>query len=106
MLGLFGRSGDAVKVRGMFLHPNQLQFAMMQFPEIRDMQVVVTRTENRDVVTVNVELKQGESAAGVGEKLSALAQQAARLRIDTVNIVEAGMINPNARKIVDKREWD
>ena len=106
LLGLFGRSGDAVKVRGMFLHPNQLQLAMMQFPEIRDMQVVVTRTGNRDVVTVNVELKQGASAAGVGEKLSALAQQAARLRIDTVNIVEAGTIDSNARKIVDKREWD
>ena len=36
LLGLFGRSGDAIKVRGMFLHPNQLQYAVMQFPEIKE----------------------------------------------------------------------
>ena len=106
LLGLFGRSGDAIKVRGMFLHPNQLQYAVMQFPAIKDMQVVITRPDNRDVVTVNVELHDGASAAGVGEKLKALAQQAVRLRIDAVNFVEAGVIEPGARKIVDQRDWD
>ncbi len=106
LLGLFGRSGDAIKVRGMFLHPNQLQFAAMQFPEIKEIQVVITRLENRDVVTVNVELNEGADGRGLAEKLSALAQQAARLRIDAVNFVEAGVIEPGARKIVDEREWD
>lgn len=106
LLGLFGRSGDAVKVRGMFLHPNQLQYAVMQFPAIKDLQVVITRPDNRDIVTVNVELHEGASAAGVGEKLQALAQQAVRLRIDTVNFVESGVLEPGARKIVDQREWD
>ena len=106
LLGLFGRSGDAVKVRGMFLHPNQLQYALMQFPEIRDIQVVITRPDNRDVVTVNVELQEGASDAGVGEKLSALAQQAVRLRIDAVNFVADGSIEPGGRKILDQREWD
>ena len=106
LLGLFGRSGDAIKVRGMFLHPNQLQYAAMQFPEIKEIQAVVTRIENRDVVTVNVELNDGADGSGLAEKLSALAQQAARLRIDAVNIVEAGFIEPGARKIVDEREWE
>ena len=106
LLGLFGRSGEAIKVRGMFLHPNQLSYAVMQFPEIQDLQAVITRRDNRDVVTVNVTLTEGASADGVGEKLSALAQQAARLRIDTVNILPAGSIDPNARKIVDEREWN
>ncbi|MCY3976928.1 MAG: phenylacetate--CoA ligase family protein [Chloroflexi bacterium] len=106
LLGLFGRSGDAIKVRGMFLHPNQLQYAAMQFPEIKEIQVVITRPENRDVVTVNVELNEGADGRGLAEKLSALAQQAARLRIDAVNFVEAGVIEPGGRKIVDEREWD
>ena len=106
LLGLFGRSGDAIKVRGMFLHPNQLQYAVMQFPEIKAIQVVITRPANRDVVTVNVELQEGADGTGLAEKLSALAQQAVRLRIDTVSLVEAGAIDPNARKIVDEREWD
>ena len=106
MLGLFGRSGDAIKVRGMFLHPNQLQYAVMQFPDIKAIQVVITRPENRDVVTVNLELHEGRSPAGLAEKLSALAQQAVRLRIDAVNIVDAGSIDASARTIIDKREWD
>lgn len=106
LLGLFGRSGDAIKVRGMFLHPNQLQSAAMQFPEIKELQAVVTRIKNRDVVTVNVELNEGADETGLADKLSALAQQAVRLRIDTVNFVEAGVIKPGARKIVDEREWD
>lgn len=106
LLGLYGRSGDAVKVRGMFLHPNQLKMAMMQVPEIKDMQVVITRPENKDVVTFYVELNEGESGEGTAEKLKALAQQAVRLRIDEVNFVEAGHIDPSARKILDQREWD
>ena len=106
LLGLFGRSGDAIKVRGMFLHPNQLQYALTQFPQIKAIQAVITRPENRDVVTVNLELHEGQSSAGLAEKLSALAQQAARLRIDAVNFVAAGSIDPSARAIVDERKWD
>lgn len=106
LLGLYGRSGDAIKVRGMFLHPNQLQAAAMHFPEIKNLQAVITRPENRDVVTVNIELREGASGDGLGEKLQNLAQAAARLRIDAVNVVEAGAIDPNARKIIDQREWD
>lgn len=106
LLGLFGRSGDAVKVRGMFLHPNQLQYAVMQFPEIKAIQVIITRPENRDIVTVHVELNAGASGQGVAAKLQALAQQAVRLRIDAVHFVEAGGIDGKARKILDRRDWD
>ena len=106
LLGLFGRSGDAIKVRGIFLHPSQLQYAVMQFPEIKDLQVVITRPDNRDVVTVNIELHEGAATAGIAENLQTLAQQAVRLRIDSVNFVAAGSVDGNARKIVDEREWD
>lgn len=106
LLGLYGRSGDAIKVRGMFLHPNQLKMAVMQFPQIKDIQVIITRPENSDVVTFNIELNEGESGDGVADKLKALAQQAVRLRIDEVNFVKAGSIDPSARKIIDQRDWD
>ena len=106
LLGLFGRSGDAIKVRGMFLHPNQLGAAIMRFPQIKDLQALITRPENRDVLTVNVVLHEGASGEGVGEKLMALAQAAVRLRIDAVNIVSAEALEPGGRKIIDQREWD
>ena len=106
LLGLFGRSGDAIKVRGMFLHPNQLQYAVMQFPQIKAIQVIITRPENHDVVKVNLELQPGADPAGVAEKLQALAQQAVRLRIDAVTFVPADSIDPTARTIIDQRDWD
>ena len=103
LLGLFGRSGDAIKVRGMFLHPNQLSAAVMRFPQIRDLQAIITRPDNRDVVTLRVALHEGASDEGVAAGLTALAQQAVRLRIDEVVFVEA--IDPSARKILDERDW-
>ncbi len=104
LLGLYGRSGDAIKVRGMFLHPNQLAAAVMQFPQIKDIQAAITRESNRDVLTLNVALQDGASEEGIAAGLTALAQQAARLRIDQVNFVAE--IDPAARKIVDQRDWD
>lgn len=106
LLGLFGRSGDAIKVRGMFLHPNQLLGAKMQFPEIKHMQAIITRPENSDHVRILVELNEGGDGAGLGDKLKALAQAAIRLRIDEVDIVEAGVINPSERTVKDERKWD
>ncbi|MCY4464032.1 MAG: phenylacetate--CoA ligase family protein [Chloroflexi bacterium] len=104
LLGLFGRSGDAIKVRGMFLHPNQLGAAVLRFPQIKDLQAVITREGNRDVLTLNVALHDGASNEGLATGLTALAKQAVRLRIDQVNFVDA--IDASARKIVDRREWD
>ncbi len=106
LLGIYGRSGDAVKVRGMFLHPNQLAYAVMQFPEIKDMQAVITRAGNRDVLTLNVALQAGAAAAGLDEQLRALAQAAARLRVDAVNFLPPDGLDPQARKVIDQRDWD
>lgn len=104
LLGLFGRSGGAIKVRGMFLHPNQLNAAKMAFPQIERLQAIITRPDNSDVVTIKLQLKDGAEAGDLAEKLKGLAQNAARLRIDEVIFVDE--IDSNARTIVDEREWD
>lgn len=106
LLGLFGRSGEAIKVRGMFLHPNQLLGAKMQFPQIKHMQAIITRPENKDHVRVLVELNEGAEAGDLAEKLQQLAQAAIRLRIDEVEIVTPGVIKPGERTVQDKREWN
>lgn len=104
LLGLFGRSGGAIKVRGMFLHPNQLNAAKTAFPQIERLQAVITRPENKDVVTIYIQLKDGASDDGIAEELIALAQNAVRLRIDEVVFVDE--IDPKERTVVDAREWD
>jgi phenylacetate-CoA ligase len=106
LLGLYGRSGDAIKVRGMFLHPNQVNSAVSQMPEIKYAQAVVTRIGNRDHVTVRVQLKPEHAGVDVSERLKSLLQNAARLKVDDVAVVEPGVIDPAQRMVRDERQWD
>ncbi|MBC8099468.1 MAG: AMP-binding protein [Armatimonadetes bacterium] len=106
LLGLYGRSGDAVKVRGMFLHPSQLRAGLGLFPQIKQAQVVITRPQNNDFVTLLLELNPGADSTGLGDNIKALAQGAVRLRIDDVTIVEPGVIDPTQRMVRDDRVWE
>jgi len=105
LLGLFGRSGDAIKVRGMFLHPNQILAAVGRVPQIKHAQAVVTREANRDVLTLNVELHPHAADADVEEAVKAHVQAMARLRVDAVQIVSPGVIDPGQRMVKDARKW-
>lgn len=106
LLGLYGRSGGAIKVRGMFLHPDQLNRAKVFFPQIKHIQAVITRPGNSDYVTVKLEMQPGESGEGLPDMIKNLAQQAIRLRIDDVVIVPPGEIDPSQRAVVDARTWE
>lgn len=107
LLGLFGRSGEAIKVRGMFLHPNQLRAALTQFPQIQQLQAIVSHVEKKDYLTVKIELKEGYESQGeaIGEQLKALAQAAIRLRVDEVVVVPAGTLKSGDRTVQDTRTW-
>ncbi|RME81680.1 MAG: phenylacetate--CoA ligase family protein [Caldilineae bacterium] len=98
---LVGRSGEAVKVRGMFVHPNQLRFAVGQVVPGAAVQGVVTRPETRDVFTVRVAAPADASAA---EGIKAAVQQVCRVRVDAVEFVEA--LAADAPGMVDERSWD
>lgn len=104
--GLFGRSGDAVKVRGMFLHPNQLKAAQSQFPQVEQLRAIVTRPSNTDVLVIEVELQPNAKKEGLAEGISQFAMQAARLRVDRVEIVPSGTIPEGGKTILDERIWE
>jgi len=105
-LMLVGRVGEAVKVRGMFVHPNQLKAAAAKFPAIARVQAIVTRPDNvRDTLTLNVELAQADVDR---EKLSREFAEAVRglirVSVDQVEFVPA--IAADAKMIVDERKWE
>ncbi len=106
LLGLFGRSGDAIKVRGMFLHPNQLLMAAARLPAVKHIQAVITRVDHRDIVTVRLELHPDQPADGIEAAAGELVQALTRLRVDAVEIVEPGVIDPAQRAVHDERRWD
>ncbi len=105
---LVGRAGEAVKVRGMFVHPNQLKLAASKFPAIARVQGIVTRPDNvRDEFALKLELAD-ESADR--DKLRVEYAEAVkglcRVSVDRVEFVEKASIAENARGMVDERKWE
>lgn len=102
---LVGRSGEAVKVRGMFVHPNQLRFAAGQVPGVTAVQGIVTRLELKDVFTLRVEVEGGMDTA-VTDHLKTAVQNLCRVRVDVVEFISPGTIEDNAPGMVDGRYWE
>ena len=104
---LVGRSGEAVKVRGMFVHPNQLRFAVGQFAPIQAIQGIVTRPEpGRDHFAVRVALVDASLAGpGLAEIMQDAIRQNCRVRADELTFVAADTLPPGTPGMVDERSW-
>ena len=105
LMGWQGRVGDAVKVRGMFLHPRQLSSLMMRFPEVARWQAVITRREHKDYLALKVALAEGSDAASLPERLASAAREAIKFNLE-VEIVSVEEIQPGAPPIHDIRTWE
>ena len=103
---LVGRSGDAAKVRGMFVHPNQLRFAARQVPGVKQVQGVVTQQENADHFLLRAEVEDGVEETAVSSQLKQLIPNICRVRVDEVVFVAAGTITDDAPGMLDEREWN
>ncbi|MFH1906646.1 MAG: AMP-binding protein [Chloroflexota bacterium] len=104
---LVGRVGDAVKVRGMFVHPNQLRFAIGQASGVARFQAIVTRPENRDEFTLRVVLAdEAADRATLSETLSAAVQSACRVKVERVEFVSSEDWGEEQALIVDQRTWE
>ncbi len=107
LLGLLGRAGEAVKVRGMFVHPNQLKLAASKFPTIARVQGIVTRPDVRDEFTLRVELEQEvPDREALSKNYSEAVRDLCRVSVDKIEFVPTGTIPENARGIVDERKWE
>ncbi|MBI3536280.1 MAG: AMP-binding protein, partial [Chloroflexi bacterium] len=89
---LVGRAGEAVKVRGMFVHPNQLKLAASKFPAIARVQGIVTRPDNvRDDFALKVELAdESIDREKLRAEYSAAVQGLCRVSVDRVEFVAKG----------------
>lgn len=101
---LVGRSGEAAKVRGMFVHPNQLRFATGQIPGVQKVQGVVSRPELKDTFVVRVEAQDVDETA-VAEMVKTAVQGLCRVRVDEVEFIAPGTLADDAPGMVDARDW-
>lgn len=102
---LVGRRGEAVKVRGMFVHPNQVRFAAASIPSIRATQVIITRPELRDDVTIRAEVDDGQGSDALAQQLLGAFQAACRVKADRVQFLPPGTIDPQEPGVYDQRQW-
>jgi phenylacetate-CoA ligase len=101
--GWLGRVGEAVKVRGMFLHPRQARAAIGALPEVAGFRLIVDRAEHRDVLTCEVVARDGVDS----DRLAGIVKERIRaeLRFDA-EVVVVEDLDPEAPPITDLRSWD
>jgi len=107
LTGLMGRVGEAVKARGMFIHPKQVKEVMAKFDQIHNFQVKVGRQKQRDEITINLELKEETvDKPKLTEELAKTFQDICRVRADKIEFLSKGTIPEEHKLIVDERTWE
>jgi phenylacetate-CoA ligase len=103
---ILGRVGDAVRVRGMFIHLKQSEQVMKSFHEISAFQLVVTRPEYRDHLKLMIELKEvSVDRKALKRSLSDKFREVCRLTPDEIIFLEPGRLAEEKKAIVDERRY-
>ncbi|HWU40040.1 MAG TPA: AMP-binding protein, partial [Candidatus Acidoferrum sp.] len=87
---LLGRVDDMTKIRGMFVHPTQLDSVMSEAPEISRYQLVVRRKGFEDDLTLRVETM--NASGDLATRLGAMLRDAIKLRAE-VEVVPSGTLS-------------
>ncbi|MFN8485392.1 MAG: AMP-binding protein [Anaerolineae bacterium] len=103
LVGWQGRAGDAVKVRGMFLHPRQAGAVLARVPGVARYQFVITRAEHLDHLTCRVVPAPDADPAALRETIAAAIRDGLKFRAD-VEMVET--LPDGAPPLVDERTWE
>ncbi len=105
LMKLLGRVDQVTKVRGMFIHPSQVQEVVAFFPEIQSAQAVVEREGNRDRLTIRVILSEPSSQEELASPLQKKIRSVLKLRADMTFVSEDEIEEPQ-KLILDLRQWD
>jgi phenylacetate-CoA ligase len=100
--GWLGRVGEAVKVRGMFLHPRQARTALAAVPGLEGFRFVVDRAEHRDMLRCEVVPATGADADALVAAVKERIRSGLRFGAEVVVVPELA----DEQTIVDVRSWD
>jgi len=103
IVGILGRIGDAIKMRGIFVYPHQVKEIADEYVEIERVHCTVTRHEERDFLTMEIALKD-PSASKIIDELKQKARDKLKVRIDKVKIVPLEKIKGKPL-LQDLRKW-
>nr|WP_295771904.1 AMP-binding protein [Rhodoferax sp.] len=95
--GWMGRADQTTKVRGMFVHPKQVNDVVKRFAEVARARLVVSGEMANDAMTLKVEVD--GSVEGLAARISDAIREVTKLR-GQVDIVPLGSL-PNDGKIIE-----
>ncbi len=101
---IMGRVDQVTKIKGMFVHPSQVQKVMENHPQIAKARLLVERPKDQDVMTLEIELKEPESD-GFVPMVEQTVRDVVRLR-GQVRIIAPGTLPADHKMIEDLRKWD
>lgn len=101
---IMGRVDQVTKIKGMFVHPSQVQKVVEAHPEIAKARLIVERPDDQDVMKLEIELK-GSVAEGFISKVEATIRDSLRLK-GSVCVLDPGTLESEDKIIDDRRKWD
>jgi len=101
--GWMGRADQTTKIRGMFVHPGQVDSIAKRFPEVGRVRLVVSGEMANDTMTLKVETSCGGPDA-LSAKLMEAIRDVTKLR-GQVEIVLPGSLPNDGRVIEDARSY-
>jgi len=99
--GWLGRADQTTKVRGMFVHPKQVDDIAKRFAEITRARLVVSGEMASDVMTLQIE---AEPMDGLSERVAEALRDVTKLRGNVV-LVAAGSLPNDGKVIEDARSY-
>ncbi|MDD5029492.1 MAG: AMP-binding protein [Rhodoferax sp.] len=101
--GWLGRADQTTKIRGMFVHPGQVDQIVKRFPEVSKARLVVTGEMANDAMTLKI-----ESACGgpdsLAQKVTDAIRDVTKLR-GLVEVVQPGSLPNDGKVIEDARSY-
>jgi phenylacetate-CoA ligase len=101
--GWLGRVGDAIKVRGMFLHPRQIHAVMGDVPGTAAYRFVIERADHRDVLRCEVAADDSADRGTLAARVAGAVRDGLRFSV-AVEVVDA--LAADGAVIDDRRRWD
>ena len=97
--GWLGRADQTTKVKGMFVHPEQVASVVKRHSEIAKARLVVTNAAGNDLMTLYCE------GAGAAAEIAATLRDVTKLRGE-VSFVAPGTLANDGKVIEDARKYD
>jgi phenylacetate-CoA ligase len=101
--GWLGRADQTTKVKGMFVHPEQVAEVVKRHAEIGKARLVVTNPQTSDSMTLRCEV--AAPTAGLAEAIAASIRDVTKLRGE-VEMLAPGSLPNDGKVIEDARKYD